>query len=99
MTRFIEAVNGGWYIPKSKWLIEELKTLERHSNGGKSKMEHRQGQFDDRVRAAAQSYFTTHDLDDLAGRSQKRYAKPSVRRTDPNEGRCTLNAISVGLDD
>src|SRR5208283_6119251 len=56
MDRFVEAVNGGWYVPASKWLIEELKTLERHAAAGRvSKMEHRAGQHDDRVRAAAQS--------------------------------------------
>jgi hypothetical protein len=99
MTRFVEAVNGGWYIPKSKWLIEECKTLERHITGSKSKMEHRSGQFDDRVRASAQSYFTTHDLDDLAQRSQKRYALPKKRKADPNQGRCNLNSISVGEDE
>jgi hypothetical protein len=45
MTRFVEAVNGGWYEPRSKWLIEELRTLERHESGSKSKMEHRDGQL------------------------------------------------------
>ena len=96
MTSFVEAVNGGWYIPKSKWLIEECKTLERHITGTKSKMEHREGQFDDRVRAAAQSYFTTHDLDDFAQRSQKRYNVPQRKKTDPNAGRCLSNMVSVG---
>jgi hypothetical protein len=94
MDRFIEAVNGEWYKPQSKWLIEELKTLERHIvSGGKDKMEHRQGQHDDRVRAAAQSYFTTHDLDDLANRAQKRYAVPQKKKISGG-GRAGL--ISVG---
>jgi len=97
MTRFIEAVNGGWYIPKSKWLIEELKTLERHEGAGKSKMEHRSGQHDDRVRAAAQSYFTRHDDDVLAERAQKRYSGPVAQKKkgqQKNGGRVGL--ISVG---
>jgi hypothetical protein len=76
MTRFVEAINGGWYVPKSKWLIEELKTLERRQAAGKSKLTHRSGQFDDRVRAAAQSFFCAHDLDVLADRAQKRYSGP-----------------------
>ncbi len=96
MTRFVEAVNGGWYIPASKWLIEELKTLERHATSGKSKMEHRSGQHDDRVRAAAQSYFTAHDMDILTERSQKRYNVPKKKSNDPNKGRCMSNAFSVG---
>ncbi len=96
MTRFVQAVNDGWYKPQSKGLIEELKTLERHITSGKSKMEHRAGQFDDRVRAAAQSYFTVHDLDDLAERSKKRNTQPVKKKTDPNAGRGNTNSFSVG---
>ena len=81
MTRFVEAINGGWYVPKSRWLIEELKTLERRQAAGKSKMVHRSGQFDDRVRAAAQSFFCAHDLDVLADRAQKRYGGPPKSNT------------------
>lgn len=94
MTRFQEAVNGGWYIPMSKWLIEELRTLERHEGAGKSKMEHRSGQHDDRVRAAAQSYFTAHDMDILTERAQKRSAPPSKREKPKGPG--TANQMDVG---
>ena len=96
MTRFVEAVNGGWYVPPSKWLIEELKTLERHATSGKSKMEHRSGQHDDRVRAAAQSYFTAHDMDILTERAKRRYDVPVKKNNDPNKGRCMSNTFSVG---
>jgi len=96
MTRFVEAVNGGWYVPSSKWLIEELKTLERHATSGKSKMEHRSGQHDDRVRAAAQSYFTAHDMDILTERAKRRYDVPVKKNNDPNKGRCMSNTFSVG---
>ena len=98
MGRFVEAVEGGWYKPKSKWLIEELKNLERHgSDSGKDKMEHRQGCFDDRVRAAAMSYITFHTYDDLAERAQRRYAAPPSRRT-ATKGVCRANMVSVGSD-
>jgi len=97
MTRFIEAVNNDWYRPVSKWLIEELKVLERHvMAGGKVKMEHRAGQHDDRVRAAAQAFFTVHDLDDLAERAQKRYAQPQKKKSDPEDGVCKTNTVCVG---
>jgi hypothetical protein len=96
MSRFQEAVNGGWYIPKSKWLIEELRTLERHETGGKSKMEHRTGQHDDRVRAAAVSYFTAHDFDILTERAQKRASPP--RKKEKPKGRGTANQMPVGDD-
>jgi hypothetical protein len=97
MTRFTEAVNGGWYRPASKWLIEELKTLERHAAAGRiSKMEHRSGQHDDRVRAAAQSFFTAHDFDILADRAQKRYALPQEKNPPLIMKPCSVNEVSVG---
>jgi len=97
MTRFTEAVNGGWYRPASKWLIEELKTLERHAAAGRiSKMEHRSGQHDDRVRAAAQSFFTAHDFDILADRAQKRYALPQEKMPPMILKPCSVNEVSVG---
>ena len=100
MDRFVEAVNGGWYVPGSKWLIEELKTLERHTvDGGRDKMTHQKNKHDDRIRAAAQSYLNMHTYDDLSMRAQRRYSTPSTKKKDPNEGRCMINAISVGLDD
>jgi hypothetical protein len=95
MTRFVEAVNGGWYEPRSKWLIEELRTLERHETAGKSKMQHQSGKYDDRVRAAATSYFTVHDMDVLADRAQKRYAPP-VRKQVFSKQPSTAHQISVG---
>lgn len=100
MDRFVEAFNGGWYRPKSKYLIEECKSLERHMvSGGRDKMEHQKGKFDDRIRAAAMSYLSSHTYDDLTARSQKRYSVPNRRKVDPNEGRCMLNSISVGADE
>lgn len=101
MARFIEAVNGGWYIPRSKWLIEELKTLERHEGAGKSKMEHRSGSHDDRVRSAAQSYFTRHDDDVLAERAQKRYSgavDQQRKKKQKNGGRVGLVSVGAGWD-
>jgi hypothetical protein len=97
MTRFTEAVNGGWYRPSSKWLIEELKTLERHAAAGKaSKMIHRSGYHDDRVRAAAQSYFTMHDRDILAERAQKRYALPQEKMPPISRAACSMSKAGVG---
>jgi len=76
MGRFSDAINGQWYKINSPFLAEELRNLERKVKEGRSKMEHQSGKFDDRVRAAAQSYFTRHDMDVLADRTKKRYALP-----------------------
>ena len=97
MDRFVEAVNGGWYVPASKWLIEELKTLERHVvDGGRDKMTHQKNKHDDRVRAAAQSYLNCHTYDDLSARAQRRYQQPARKKHDPNKGKCMSNTFSVG---
>lgn len=79
MNRFIDAIVNGWFKPNSRYLIAELGSLERKlaANRGKSKLEHQAGKFDDRVRAAAQSYFTRHAFDVMADRSNRRYRPPS----------------------
>jgi len=99
MTRYVEAINGGWYVPRSRWLIEELKTLERRQAAGKSKMVHRSGQFDDRVRASAQSFFCAHDLDVLADRAQKRRVVPKQMNEPTPMRRAGQVSVSDGDDD
>ena len=97
MDRFVEAVNGGWYVPLSRWLIEELRTLERHiRDGARDLMVHQKGKHDDRIRAAAQSYLNCHTYDDLSARAQRRYHQPSKKKKDPNKGRYMGNSFSVG---
>jgi hypothetical protein len=97
MNRFIEAVNGKWYKPNSKYFIAELRDLERKiAAGGRSKMEHQSGKFDDRVRAAAHSYITRHHFDILAERAQKRYAAPTAKLPEVNYSHCNHTSISVG---
>jgi len=89
MNRYIDAVNGGWYKPQSKYLIAELKDLERKiSTGGRTKMEHQSGKHDDRVRASGLSYITRHHLDTLQERSTKTYnvrsRTPEINMEYPN---------------
>jgi hypothetical protein len=59
-------------------------------------MEHRSGQHDDRVRAAAQSYFTAHDMDILTERAQQR-STPPKKKTRP-KGPGSANQMSVADD-
>ena len=63
-------------------------------DSGKDAMEHKQGAFDDRVRAGAMSYITFHTYDDLAERSQRRYAAPQSKKT--NKGVCRANTVTIG---
>ena len=59
-------------------------------------MEHQSGKHDDRVRAAAQSYFTRHAFDVLAERSQKRYSQPVSRKPELDLSWNKSSEISVG---
>jgi hypothetical protein len=76
--RFVDAITNGWYKANSKWLIAECRDWERRTLlSGKTRMDHRAGQKDDRIIAAAQSYLTRHAFDVMADRSTKRYALPT----------------------
>jgi hypothetical protein len=97
MNRFIDAINNEWYKVNSPFLLTELATLERKpARAGKTKMEHQSGKHDDRVRAAAQSYFTRHDYDILAERSQKRYNPPPAKKPEIDYGYSNSAEVSVG---
>ena len=97
MNRFIDAVNNGWYKPQSPFLIQELGSLERKvTKSGKSRMEHQSGKHDDRVLAAATSYFTRHALDVMAERATVRYAPPTDKLPELNRSHAKLGEVSIG---
>lgn len=97
MNRFIDAINGGWFKVNSPFLIEELKNLERKTtNTGKTRVEHQSGKHDDRVLAGALSYITTHHMDVLAERSEKKYYETRGKLPELNRNFANIGAISVG---
>ncbi len=97
MARFTDAVMNGWYKPNSPFLIQELRDLERKTaKNGKSRLEHQSGKHDDRVLAAAHSYWTRHELDVMAERAQKRYLPPTTKLPDLNLSHATIAEVSVG---
>lgn len=97
MNRFIDAVKNGWYHANSKWLILELENLEKKvSAAGKTKIEHKTGKKDDRVRAAAMAYFTRHHLDVLSERSEKVYTVRRGNLPEFNEEYANMSAMNVG---
>lgn len=70
---FVHSSKNGWATINSPWLIGEMKVFEVHvTRSGKEKLEHEEGEHDDRIFAAAMAIFCPHDLDILAERSQKR---------------------------
>jgi hypothetical protein len=97
MARFTDAVMNGWYKPQSPFLIQELQSLERKTTKtGKSRLEHQSGKHDDRVMAAAHSYWTRHELDVLAERSQAKYAPPVSKKPDLDLSWNNAAEVSVG---
>jgi hypothetical protein len=95
--RFVDAVTNGWYKPNSKWLIAECKDWERKTlASGKTRMDHQSGKHDDRVMAAAMSYFSRHAFDVMAERSTKRYSLPSGRKPEVNYSWTPSLQASVG---
>jgi hypothetical protein len=74
---FKYAIENGWYNVNSRWLLEEIEGFEQHlTTSGKSRMDHQSGKHDDRIFAAAMSYFTMHDLDVMIERAKKKYNSP-----------------------
>lgn len=97
MNRYIDAVRNGWYRANSKWLIQELENLEKKTTtAGRTKISHKSGKFDDRVRAGAQAYFTRHHLDVLAERSTKTYTITRGNVPAFNDNYANISAVSVG---
>lgn len=70
---FVHAVQNGWAQVNSPWCIGEMKHFEVHlTSTGKEKMEHEEGEHDDRIFASAMAVFCPADLNLLAERSKKR---------------------------
>jgi hypothetical protein len=77
LSRFFGAVENGWYSVKSKWLAQEIAEMEQKvTDSGKTRADHESGKHDDRVFAAAMSYFTLHQSDVMASRMKQRYDLP-----------------------
>lgn len=77
LSSFQYAIENGWYVVKSKWLAEELKSQEQKMmNSGKTRVDHESGGHDDRIFGGAQAYFTLHQSDVLIERAKLRYEIP-----------------------
>jgi hypothetical protein len=94
LAMFIAAVENGWYKVNSKFLKEECDNFEaRHTEGGITKMEHAQGKHDDRLFAAAISYFIDHDLQLMIERSKTRFHGPIRKRPEIPVADVVLNVV------
>lgn len=94
---FQSAVENGWYIVRSKWLSDELKDVEQKTMAsGKTRMDHASGKHDDRAWGAYMAYWTLHQSDVMALRSQKRFEKPKESGIVVEYGPATMQLHIVG---
>jgi hypothetical protein len=94
LSMFIAAVENGWYRVNSKFLKEECENFEaRYTDGGMTKMEHVSGKHDDRLFAAAISYFIDHDLSLMIERSKKKLSAPSGKLPQLVLEECRMNVV------
>lgn len=78
LSSFFGAVENGWYVVRSKWLAQEITEMKQKiTESGKTRADHESDKHDDRVFAAAMSYFTLHQCDVMASRMKMRYDAPS----------------------
>lgn len=78
LSAYKHAVDNGWFKVNSRWLLAEMEGHEqRMTEGGKTRADHASGKHDDRLFAAAMSYFTNHDLDAMLEREHKRCLQPT----------------------
>ncbi len=95
--RFVDAITNGWYKPNSQWLIVECKDWERKTlASGKTRMDHQSGKHDDRIMAAALSYFSRHAFDVMADRATRRYNLPTGKMPELDLSWQTGALVSVG---
>lgn len=95
VTRFQDALNGGWIKVNSPMILRQISTWVRKvGSGGKSRLDHESGQHDDNIMALALAYFTRHDDDVLVNRQTLKYASPSERMPPVNYGYCE-NTMTV----
>jgi hypothetical protein len=74
---FVQGSKNGWRKVNSPWLLHEMKHFEVHQTaGGKERMEHEDGEHDDRIFASAMATYPPKDMEQLAKQSKKRSSDP-----------------------
>lgn len=95
LSAFQYAVENGWYVVKSKWLADEMKSQEqKFMASGKTRVDHEAGGHDDRIFGAAMAYWTLHQNDVMIERAKKRYETPKnsaiIIQTGPSVATITI---------
>lgn len=94
--RGIDAIENGWFIVNSPFMVRELANLEKkYTVSGKSRMEHMQGKWDDRVFAGFIAYVIPHTRDVRIEKEKKRYANPKGKLPELDLSYYTANQFTV----
>ena len=76
---FVHSVKNAWATIHSPFLLREMKQFEVHIKGGKEKMEHADGDHDDRIFSSAIAIFTSHDMEAMVERGKNRPIPTGVK--------------------
>jgi hypothetical protein len=80
---FVHNVKNGWLTIHSPFLLREMKRFEVHNKAGKEKLEHADGDHDDRIFSSAIAVFTSHDTDAMVERGKHRPVPVGVKYRPP----------------
>lgn len=69
---FVHSVKNSWAVINSPFLLQEMNKFEIHTKGGKEKLEHADGDHDDRIFSSAIAIFTSHDMEAMVERSKNK---------------------------
>ena len=100
LSMFKYAVDNGWFQVNSRWLLEEIEGFEqKFTESGATRMDHMQGKHDDRIFAAAMSYFTLHDLDVMAERAKKKFNRATDEGYEIDYRPWTMTVENTGAEE
>lgn len=69
---FVHSVKNEWATIHSPFLLREMSKFEVHIKSGKEKMEHADGDHDDRIFSSAIAIFTSHDMEAMVERGKNK---------------------------
>jgi hypothetical protein len=94
LSKFVDAVIGGWFKPNCPILIRQLKTFVRKEKEGQSEMGHEAGQHDDNIFSNAMAYLTSHDMENSSERLEAKYTPPANRNREVDT-RWATNSVVI----
>jgi hypothetical protein len=75
---FVHSVKNSWAVIHSPFLLREMNNFEVHIKSGKEKLEHADGDHDDRIFSSAIAIFTSHDMEAMVERGKNKPVMPGT---------------------